>query len=171
MKKLIPAVVLSSLFVLASCDPETGRLALSGRAQVNDGTSNPQSYDITIGLFPAGIAFEADGVVIYGVDPDLRSVAPLVSVKASVSGNYSIEFPEDLSSVSQMAAWADLNDDGVYQMTEPGLLPTKTVGETDVVVTGWSVVGDLLSALDFEGSTYDLDAIGAGGFDFSFYLE
>ena len=174
MKKGIFALIVTSTLLMAACNPETGILTVSGNVDPGLSFENPK-----VGLFPVDQQFSGDGVFIYydsqTSDP---SVVPLVIAVPDASGNYSIDFPSDPTSVGQMVAWDDILDNGEFDIAlgdpdEPGFFPLKDItGITDpVVINGWSIVGDILFAVeDSEVTTlFSLEDIGAGGFDFYDY--
>ena len=166
MKKLSLPLLLLLLFLLSSCNPETGILTVSGTYDVNLDLylSNPK-----IGIFPAGSNFTPFGG--NGIDYINNTFVPMVVVTPAGDGSYSIDFPADLSSVGHLIVWDDYLDDNIFDLgsEEMGYFPIKNDGQNDYIITGWQSVGDLYFAVDAGSTQIDLSSVGAGGFDFYYY--
>ena len=158
MNKVIP-VLLGVLLILSACNPETGILTVSGTYELSL-DNNPK-----IGIFAAGSNFTT--VYVNEVAYQEETFVPMVIVTPGGDGSYSIDFPEDLSSVGHLIVWHDSIDDDIFDLEndEQGLFPIKTIGVTDHVITGWESVGNLFYALDGD-TQIDLSSVGTGGFDF-----
>ena len=146
---IIPFLILS----LSACDPETGILTISGEYLMSL-DNNPK-----IGIFPAGVEFN---VIFWNeVDYSDGSYTPLVVVVPDADGSYSIDFPQDLSTVGQLIAWHDSSDNNIFDLgfEEFGLFPVKTVIETDYGITGWASIAGIFTAQDNSGNLLNLESI------------
>lgn len=171
-----------------------------------DGSSIPTT--IKIGLFPPGNEYtfeydktEDDSTGSAEKDMIFRNIssnekdgstgnyifAPVPGfVVTPESGQYSIIFPEDPTTVKCLIAWDDINGDGQFDLgSEDAFLPVKKINGTFYVIHYFSsieVVENITylavySTMDREDPDYDLDfydphqdnfdAIGADGFDFN----
>ena len=148
------------VFILTACNPETGILTISGKYLMSL-DNNPK-----IGIFPAGISFSV--ITWNEVEYLDGSFAPIVVVVPDADGSYSIDFPQDLSTVGQLIAWYDYTDDDSFNMNddEAGFFPVITVIETEYVITGWASIAGIFTAQDDSGNLLNLESIGTQGFDF-----
>lgn len=176
MKTLIP--VLCILYFLNGCD--NGSDGGSG-GFINTVTGNTSEVlNVKIGAFPSDYWFRPDiagdeDVVNSEFDAGTTgSFVPLVTVLPGVTGDYSIEFPDNPEDMGELIAWVDTDGEGDFDLgTESGYFPVKNIDGTERTILGFGYIafgGDiyyLVSYQDDEGSQNDgFDIIGTTGYDF-----
>lgn len=189
MKLRLPFLVL----ILSSC------ILLGSGTRIVSGTlTGNVPATVKVGLFAPGSAttfihdsfnnLDLDIVKANDLGDEIGDAAgPFTPVVVAVpsGGSYTIEFPEDPSTVKCLIAWNDVDGDGLYDFdntAETAYLPVKTIDEVNYAVHHFSSIEEAsvvtylaiysnmdYSAVDF-GIFYDdnFDAIGADGFNFNF---